>query len=233
MSELTATSTGTGPRAPALVGAAAIAPMIVAYVPFALVVGSTAATSDSPVAGWAGSWIIYGGSAHLAALHGIATGSAVLAIVTALLVNTRLLVYGASIAPRWSDQPRWFRLVAPTMLVDPTWSLADRYASADLSRDAYRRVYLGAGLALGFAWSGMIAVGAIFGSRLPEAGLGVAAPLCMLAMIGPRLRKSEQRAAAIAAAVITMLTADFPAGTGILVAIVAGVVAAQLPRSAS
>ena len=54
-----------------LAGAAAMAPLVVAYAPFALVIGSTVATLDQPVAGWAGSWLIYGGSAHLAALQGL------------------------------------------------------------------------------------------------------------------------------------------------------------------
>ena len=63
-------------RADVLVGARAMAPFVLAFAPFALVIGSTVATLDNPVAGWAGSWLIFGGSAHLAAVRGIADGTA-------------------------------------------------------------------------------------------------------------------------------------------------------------
>ena len=42
-------------------GALAIVPLVVAYVPFALVIGAAAAERGAPVAGWAGSWLILGG----------------------------------------------------------------------------------------------------------------------------------------------------------------------------
>src|SRR4051794_2325293 len=57
------------------IGVRAMAPMLLAYSPYALVIGSAVARIDDPVAGWSGSWIIYGGSAHLAALKGISEGA--------------------------------------------------------------------------------------------------------------------------------------------------------------
>lgn len=213
-------------RGDAVAGALAMAPLVVAYVPFALVIGSTAATIDDPRAGWAGSWLIYSGSAHLAALHGIAEEAPLLAIATALLVNARLLVYGASMAPRWRDQPRWFRLVAPTMLVDPTWALADGRAAHDARGD--RRFFLAAGIVLGTVWSTAIAAGAVLGDRLPEVGLELAAPLCLIALVGPRLRDRSHRHAATVAALAALATHGLPAGTAIAVAIAAGSIAGRL-----
>jgi predicted branched-subunit amino acid permease len=215
------------------VGAAAMAPFVLAYAPFALVIGSAVGALDDPIAGWAGSWLIYGGSAHLAALHGLAGGTVLLAIATALLVNTRLLVYGASMAPRWRDQPRWFRVIAPAMLVDPTWALAERHAAQHASPAVQRRLFLGAGLTLGVAWSAFIALGAVIGNRLPDVGLELAAPLCLVALVGPRLRDRQHLWAAIAGAVAMLVTAGGPAGTGIVAAIVAGCTAASLARRES
>ena len=57
-------------------------PLLVAYMPFALVIGATAAEHGSPVAGWAGSWLIYGGSAHLAAIRTLDEAGPVMAIIT-------------------------------------------------------------------------------------------------------------------------------------------------------
>ena len=77
-------------RAGARDGALAMLPLLAAYVPFALVIGSVAADHGRPLAGWAGSWLIFGGSAHLAALRTLDQAGPVAAILTGLLVNARL-----------------------------------------------------------------------------------------------------------------------------------------------
>jgi predicted branched-subunit amino acid permease len=212
-----------------LAGVAAMAPFVVAYAPFAVVIGSTIATIDDPLAGWSGSWLIYGGSAQLAALHGLAGGSAVLAVVTALVVQTRLLVYGASLAGRWRAQPPWFRLVAPALLIDPTWALADR--DSERSPAGERRFFLAAGLTLGCGWSAMMGAGVLLGNRLPDIGLELAAPLCLAALVGARLRDRQHRWAAVIAAAVVLVAPAWPAGTATIVAIVAGAMAARLVAS--
>jgi predicted branched-subunit amino acid permease len=227
-----ASTARTTERADLLAGARAMAPFVLAYVPFALVIGSTVANLDNPVAGWAGSWLIFGGSAHLAAVRGIADGTAVLAVVTGLLVQTRLLVYGASMAPRWRDQPSWFRAIAPALLIEPTWALAEQHAPSQ-SADEQRGFFLGAALTLAVAWSATIAVGAVIGNSLPRVGLDLAAPLCLLAIVGPKLRDRPHCCAAVAAAAAALVGQHWPAGTGILFAIVAGSVAAQLARGSA
>jgi predicted branched-subunit amino acid permease len=221
-------------RPPGRDGVVAMAPLVLAFAPFALVIGSSVASLDDPVAGWAGSWLIFGGSAHLAAVHGLLDGAPVLAVLTGLLVQVRLLVYGASVAPRWREQPRWFRAVAPALLIDPTWALADRHDQPDRSLVEQRRFFLAAGLTLGVAWSAMIAAGAVIGDRLPDVGLDLAAPLCLLALVGVRLRERRHRWAAISAAVVALVTSGWAAGTGMVVAIGAGCVAAVvIGRSSS
>ena len=211
-------------------GVRSMAPLLVAYSPYALVIGSAVARIDDRVAGWSGSWIIYGGSAHLAALKGINEGAFATAIAVALLVNARLLVYSASIAPRWREQPVWFRLVGAAFLIDPTWALADQHASTGASPEAQRRFFLGAGITLGVWWAALIGVGAVIGNRLPHVGLELVAPLCLMSLIGTRVRNRSNRWAAIAAASTALLTTHAPAGTGLMLAIAAGCVAAQVSQ---
>ena len=100
-------------------------PFVVGLAPFALVIGATAANTSDPLAAWSGSWLVYGGSAHLAVLRSVDAGLLV-AVAGALLINARLLAYSASLAQRWRDQPRWFRLVAAALVIDPTWAVAER-----------------------------------------------------------------------------------------------------------
>ena len=140
-------------------GALAMLPLLASYIPFALVIGSTAADHGAALAGWAGSVLIFGGSAHLAALRTLDEAGPLAAILTGLLVNARLLVYSASLARRWPEQPRWFRLVAAGLIIDPTWAAAERHAGQCSDPRQQRRYFLAAGLTLAAGWSGAMAVG--------------------------------------------------------------------------
>ena len=88
-------------------------PFAVGYVPFGLLVGATAAQGSDPAAGWAGTWTIYGGSAHLAALNLVsAHATTATAIAAGVLVNLRLLAYATAVSPLWA-WTRWpWRLAA-------------------------------------------------------------------------------------------------------------------------
>ena len=144
-------------------GALAMLPLLASYIPFALVIGSSAADHGAALAGWAGSFLIFGGSAHLAALRTLDQAGPLAAILTGLLVNARLLVYSTSLARRWPEQPGWFRVVAAGLIIDPTWAAAERHAGQCTDPRQQRRYFLAAGLTLGAVWSGAMAVGAVDG----------------------------------------------------------------------
>ena len=127
-------------------GILAMLPMIVAYAPFALVIGAAVAQHGAPLAGWAGSWLIFGGSAHLATIRTLDDAGAGIAILTGLLINSRLVVYSASLARRWPEQPMWFRVAAAALIIDPTWAAAERHADQCTDVVQQRRYFLAAGL---------------------------------------------------------------------------------------
>lgn len=211
-------------RGDATAGALAMLPFIAGYAPFALVIGAAVADHGDELAGWSGSWLVYGGSAQLAALRGIDAG-VVLAVAAGLLVNARLLVYSASLAGPWREQPRWFRMVAAALIIDPTWALAQRRAGDGSAPRAQRRFFLGAGVALGIGWSALMAIGVMVGSAAGRPELEIAAPLCLSALIGPPLAQAGNRAPIIVSAAVTLATLAMPAGLGILCAIAAGALA--------
>jgi predicted branched-subunit amino acid permease len=196
--------------------------MLAGLFPFALVIGSAVAAHGSPLAGWAGSWLIYGGSAHLATIRTLDDSGAVAAILTGLLIHARLLVYSASLARRWSEQPRWFRVVAAGMIIDPTWAAAERHAEECTDPRQQRQFFIAAGLTLGAGWSAAIAVGALMGARLDWLDLEIVIPLCLLGLVGAGLRAPGARSVIVVAAVAALVTTTLPAGTGLLVAVVAG-----------
>src|SRR3954464_13109437 len=96
--QLNAPTRVTTGRADAWSGATAMLPLLASYAPFGCLVGVAVAQSSSPAAAWTGTWLIFGGTAHLVALQLTANGGGVLvAVVSALAVNTRLLLYSATI----------------------------------------------------------------------------------------------------------------------------------------
>jgi predicted branched-subunit amino acid permease len=199
--------------------------MVLAYIPFALVIGSAAADHGEPLAGWTGSFLIFGGSAHLAAIRTLQDAGALAAIMTGLLINARLVIYSTSLARRWSGQPRWYRLATAPLIIDPTWALAEEHADKCPDLRAQRQYFAASALTLATGWSCAIAVGAFMGGRLDWLNLQIAIPLCLLALIGPGLRAGGGRSVIIVAAATALLTANWPNGTGLLVSVLAGSVA--------
>ena len=215
-------------------GVMAITPLVIGFAPFALVVGATVGGSSDHAAGIAGSWFIYGGSAQIATVRTLETGGAVLAVLTALLIQTRLLVYSASLSQHWRDQPRWFRVTAAPMLVDPVWAVAEARALQPGSPRAKRAHYFGAATTLFVAWTAFIVAGVMLGSRLKSNALGVAAPLCLLWLVGSRVKDPRARTIVIAAAAGAFVARALPSGLAIFVAILAGCsVGRALDRSSS
>jgi predicted branched-subunit amino acid permease len=211
-------------RSAAMAGALDMLPFIVGYVPFALVIGAAIAEHGSELAGWSGSWLVYGGSAQLAALRSIDDGVLV-AVATGLLVNARLVVYSAALGRRWRHQPRWFRLVAAALVIDPTWAAAERYGETTPTARDERKHFLAGGVVLGVGWSAAMAVGVLVGSRIDQVDFEIVVPLCLVALVAPMLRQREHRWVLATAAVTALVTRSWPAGTGMLCAIAVGCLA--------
>jgi predicted branched-subunit amino acid permease len=158
------------------------------------------------------------------------TGAGVLAAVLAgAVVSARMLLYGAALADRFGDQPRWFRWLGPTTLLDQT------YLSA-LNRPAYqgaefRRYWGWLGLDLLVVWLVAVAVGVAAGPLLPDLPhLVLVGAAMFLAMLVPRLVDRPSLAAALAGAAVSALAAFALPGVAVLAGTVAGVAAAVVAR---
>jgi predicted branched-subunit amino acid permease len=205
-----------------------MAPMLVALIPFALVVGTAVAQSDHRVAAWLGTSTIYGGAAHLAVLDLVSDGAGwVSAAAVGLLINVRLGAFATSMVPEWRSAPVRLRLAAGVMLTDIPWALSRE-------RRGQRDFYLGAALTLFLAWPVMVTAGMLVGGWL--AGLAVTAILPALslgALIAPRVRARPMAAAVTASAVAALATVGQPAGTALVICAAVGTVAAGAAKGRS
>jgi len=221
---LTAATSLRTQRPDAWSGAAAMLPLLASYAPFGCLIGVAVAHSSSPIAAWTGTWLIFGGSAHLVALQLTASGSGVLvATLSALAVNVRLLVYSATIGPHWRGTSVRTRLVAAATIVDPTWMVASRRFDTDPASLAGRSFYGGASLVLWCGWAACVTAGTFAGNVIPAGrGLELLAPLCLIAMVAPRARSRAGVACVATAAAISVTGSSLPSGSALMLAMVAG-----------
>ena len=205
-------------------GFRAMTPVVAAYAPFALVVGTAVASSADPWSAWAGTWLVYGGAAQVAVLDVLAHGGGWISAATiGLLINVRLAAYAAAMAPAWRAEPTRRRIAAAAMLTDAPWALA-----RDRARDdpAY---YLGAALALFLSWPAMVSAGALVGTRIDAGPVGdLLLPLTLGAVVVPQLRRRPAAAAIAAALVTAVATSAADIGTALLLAAATGTAAGLL-----
>ena len=204
-------------------GVRAMAPMLLALIPFAVVVGTAVEQSDNRLAAWLGTSTIYGGAAHLAVLDLLSGGAGcVSAAVVGLLINVRLAAFSTSMVPEWRSAPVRERLAAGVMLTDIPWALSR-------DRRGQRQFYLGAAVTLFLAWPVMVTAGMLLGSWLAHLAVtGILPALSLGALVVPRLRVRPMAVAMTASAVAALATAGQPAGTALLTCAVVGVTAAAL-----
>ena len=220
-------------RRDAAAGARAMTPWLMGIGPLGLVIGVEAAHSHlSTLAGWLTGPAIYAGSAQVTAIQMLDAGALPLAVIaTVLLINLRLFLYSAAMAPHWRGTPTWWRLLAGYLLVDPSFMVGmNRYGQPGERRRAHA-YYLGAALLLWVTWLVAIAAGAAAGARLPAwLHLDFLVPLYLIGQVVPRLGQSAPRRAAMIACVVAALAVGAPMQLGIPVGIVVGIAAGLVRR---
>jgi predicted branched-subunit amino acid permease len=209
-------------------GVRAMAPWLAGVPPFGLAIGVSAAQADiSTLAGWLTGPLIYAGSAQIATIEMLGAGAApVVALLTALVINLRLVLYSGAIAPYWRGTPRWWRALGAYLLVDPSFVVGnDRYQRGG-DRTGAHAYYLGGAVALWAAWLLAIGVGATLGAQLPDGlRLEFVIPLYLVGEIMHRLTDKATRVAVLTAAAVAVVAFAVPLHLGVLLAIVAGLVA--------
>lgn len=209
-------------------GLRAIAPLLLAVVPFGLVLGVTAAGSAVGAGlGIATSPIIFAGAAQFVTiqLFDTATSTAVV-VITALVVNIRHLMYSAAMAPHFSEWPKRSRLILPYLLTDQAFAVSIlRFETAN--DPVYKRwFFVGAGLTLWLPWQIATVAGVVLGAQIPDSlGLGFAIPLVFLVLLIPAVQNRPGLAAAVVGGVVAVVASGAPYGLGLVIGAVTGVVA--------
>jgi predicted branched-subunit amino acid permease len=195
---------------------------------FGLTLGVTISSAGSDrVAGLIGTVIVFGGSAQLTAVTLLSKGIALpAAVVTAAVVNLRLVLYSAALGDRFRQQPRWFRLFAPQFIIDQTYVLAT--SRAGLAGAEFRRYWWWMGGAVLLCWSGSVAAGLALAPAMPDLPhLGLVATALFLGLLVGRLTSTPAVVAAVVGGTVAAAVSVVLPAVGIVAGAIAGVAAAM------
>jgi len=222
-------------RAEFIVGVRAFAPLSMSIIPFGVVCGAAASTAGmTPLQASAMSWVIFAGSAQIAATQLFASGAPLLVILaTAAIVNLRFLMYATSLATRFRNQNRRWQALIAYLLTDQAFGLTVVHHSQHPERQAdLRWFYLGVAGATWLSWQLATIAGILLGSLVPASwSLDFIVPLTFIAMLVPLLTGRAMVLAAVtggSAAVLLVLPLQLNLIVAALLGVAAGVAAEKL-----
>jgi len=203
------------------------APGILGNVPFALITG--AAASAAGVDPWLAlgmSIIMFAGAAQLAAISLMAEHApGAIVVLTVLIVNLRMMMYSAAMAPYFRHTPVARKWLFSYLLTDHTFALiTTKFNKQKPPRhlDAY---YFGATGTMWLVWQAGMAIGIFAGAQVPAKwSLDFAIPLVFLSLVLPAMHTRSHWAAAIAAATAAAFCASLPLRLGLIAGAVTGVI---------
>ncbi|WP_222271853.1 AzlC family ABC transporter permease [Modestobacter marinus] len=196
--------------------------------PFGMLLGVTVvSTGASGLAGVLGGPIVYGGSAQLTALTLLDRGLGLAAVVlSAAVVNARLLLYSAALGHRFRAQPALFRWLAPHFIIDQTYLMADSHP--ELAGRDFRRYWTWLGGTVLVVWTGSIALGVVLAPMLPPLPhLTLVGTAMFLGLLVPRLVDRPAVVAAVVGGGVAAAVSWVLPAAGIVAGAVAGVAAAM------
>ena len=226
-----AASSAAADRRAFLDGVRAMLPLLLGVAPFGLVIGVTVAELGLPhLAGWSLGWLVYAGSAQLAAV-GLLAGSASAAVVIAsvAVINLRLALYSAAMARHWRGTSTAWRLIAAYLLIDPSFAVGTQSYDGSRPRRQAHLHYLGAALVLWVGWLTMIGVGVTAGATMPpELRLESLGPLYIVTLVVLSARTVAARVGVAVAVVTAVVASLLPLHLGPAVGMGAGLLAGSL-----
>jgi predicted branched-subunit amino acid permease len=226
---------GAAARAAFRVGVTDIAPAIPATVAWGLVTGVAMAQSslDLPQA-YGLSILAYAGAAQLAALPLLtAHAPLVVTVLTALIANLRFVIYSAALKSEFAMLPFPRRLGLAYLMGDVPFVIYSRQ-SPQFDRTLRPVYFLGLGLCNIVIWHLGSFAGLIAAGRVPaEWGLDFAGMVALIALLVPLLATRAALAASAVGGAAAIALDSLPAHAGLVVATLAGIVAAFLAEHLS
>jgi predicted branched-subunit amino acid permease len=204
--------------------------IVPSYLPFALVCGVAAVNAGLVLpAALALPGLVYGGSSQAVLTQFLQSASALwVAVLSGLVVNLRMAVYSAAMAPRLRHLSTPRRMLAAAFLVDNAFAFMQqrRQEKPKESENQLLAYYAGLTCILWPAWIAFCVIGSLAGSVIPASWqLDFAIPLAFIATLATSVRSMPMLAAAVAGGVASVVWFALPLKLGLIAACLAGLLA--------
>jgi len=218
------------PRTDFLSGVRVAVPILLGVFPFGMVAGVAAVSAGIPaIEAFAMSVVIFAGASQLAAAELVGRNApAAVVVFTVLVINLRMMMYSASIAPYFQRQSARWKGALAYLLTDQAYavSLLRFENDEEVSRRWY---YLGVAGALWVTWQVATVVGIVLGASVPGSWrLEFAVPLVFLAVLVPAVTDRATGTAALVGGSVAIAANGLPFNLGLIVAAVVGIAAGLL-----
>ncbi len=218
-------------RSTYLSGIKDVSPVLLGVLPFGIVAGVAAiGVGMSKTLAIMTSAIALAGASQLAAIDLMEKGAPiVIVIATALVVNLRMAMYSASIAPHFAPLSGRWKGFLSYFLTDQAYAVSvTRYDKGieDINKKWY---YLGTATGLLGTWMVGTVIGVTLGSIVPVSwSLDFAVPLTFIALLAPAIKDRATMVSALSAGVVAPIAMALPLQTGIIAASITGIVVGYL-----
>jgi len=195
---------------------------------FGLAFGALVRVAElNPFAGLFASVTVVAGASQIAIVESLRAGApAIIAIFTAILINARVALYSAALAPIWAPFPLRWRLGLSYIMTDQSAIVS--LQNADAYPDPVRRRWFTVGAALPFVlvWILGTAAGIILGPVIPASWqIGFIVPLMFIAVLVPGLKRPAEFVTIAVAGAVVLTCRGLPFGLNVLFGIIAGMAA--------
>lgn len=202
------------------------APILLGVAPFGLIFGVTAAASgldQFPL--WASSLIVFAGASQLAIVDVLGNGgAAITALLTAIVINSRHLMYSADMGRYTSGLPIGLRARMAYVLTDQAYLVTATRFADPTKTEGLAGYYFGAAMSLWTTWQITTTTGFLLGNFIPEEWrLEFAIPMVFLALLVFSVKSKPGLVAAIVGGTVAVVAVNLDYQLGLMVGAAAGI----------
>lgn len=171
-----------------------VSPHFLSVVPFGIIFGAIGVELGfGPYVTYVTSVIIFGGASQIVFLQLISGGaSALVAITSVAVINSRHILYGAVLSEFLEKLSILKKMIISYFLTDQAFASSNFYLKENNNNPIAYYHILGSGIGLWSSWQISTILGIILGSFVPEElGLKFIIPLTFIAMIIPYLKNID------------------------------------------
>ena len=223
------------PAAAFVSGARAIVGVSLALIPFGVAFGATATGGGlSTLEALGMSVFVFAGAAQLAAIPLISAGASIaVVILTVLIINLRLTLYSASLAPHFRGLPAGWKGLLSYLLTDQAYAATiTRFDEGQVEEPDKRWYFLGVAMPIGVVWLTSTVLGVSLGAWASEGwSLEFVLPLTFIALAVAAIRDRMTATAALSAGGAALFAAALPLNLGLITAALVGILGGLVAES--